>query len=131
MQKRQFLSRQRRRPAAWAHPGAEQRLIGINVSHSAEQLLIQQGAFDQRLAPAKQFCEIRGRYLKRLFSWRFKCLDYAKPAKAARINEAKFASRGETNDSVGMFLPIRIGRANLHAASHAEVHNPLSWFRAI
>src|SRR5439155_23884049 len=100
MQKRQFLSRQRSRPAAWAHPGAEQGLIGINVSHPAEQLLIQQCTLYRRLASAEQFFEIRCRYLKRLFSWRFKLLDYVEPSEMPMINEEKLMLRCEPNDSV-------------------------------
>ncbi len=49
----QFCLAERCGPATWAHAGAKQRLVRIDVPHAAQQSLVQQGALDRSLAAPK------------------------------------------------------------------------------
>src|SRR5580700_972974 len=49
----QLLSRERGGSPTRTYSGAEERLVGVNISHSAQKLLVEQRAFDRGLASAK------------------------------------------------------------------------------
>src|SRR5208282_880725 len=53
MQLAQLLPGDGCRPPPGTDAGAEQRLVGIDVAHAAQQFLVQESALDRSLAPAK------------------------------------------------------------------------------
>src|SRR5256885_5235153 len=50
----QLFSSNRRGPSTGANAGAEQRLVGINIAHPAQQFLIEQRTLDGSLTSPKQ-----------------------------------------------------------------------------
>ena len=78
--------------AAGANSCAEQGLIRINVSHSAQQLLVEQRALDRSLTAAKQFEEAIGIGFQRLDATGFEAAGVgdAEPSEAPGVDKAQF-----------------------------------------
>src|SRR5579864_4566816 len=118
-----------------ASPGAnadpKQRLVGINISHAAQKLLIQKCALDGGFPSAKERGKVLKANLKRLRARSFELFIYAQPSKAARINKSQFPPRRKPENCMGVFRELAIGRADQQAAGHPEVHNPLRPARAV
>src|ERR1051326_289765 len=74
-------------PSSRTDAGAEQRFVGINISHAPQQLLIEQRAFDGSLATAKQPDEPLKVNIKGLDAPGIKIRRNAQPPKAPRIDE--------------------------------------------
>src|SRR5579864_6084597 len=64
-----FRTRDGGRPPPGPNSGAEQAFICVDVSHSMQQLLVQQRRLDRRLARAKKLHEFFDLDLKRLRPW--------------------------------------------------------------
>ncbi len=88
--------------AARADSGAEQRFIGINVAHAAQEFLIEESAFNGRLAATKQSEEAIEIGVQRLNAEGVKVTVYgdAQAAEAAGIVEALFPSLGKLQNGV-------------------------------
>src|SRR5208283_2971126 len=127
MQLAQLFASDRRSTAAGANARAEQRFISVNVSHAAEKCLIEQSTLDGSLAAAKEGHEA--------VEIDFQGLDAAggkicrrrdaEAAEAAGIDEAQFPAGGQSQDGVGVLLDFCFRLADLHAARHAKVNDPL------
>src|SRR3569833_3170487 len=52
-----FMQGQISSPHSWANSRAKKSLVGINVSHTGKQRLVQQCSFYRQLSSAEQFCE--------------------------------------------------------------------------
>ena len=78
--------------AAGADACAEQRFVGVNVSHAAKEFLVQQRAFNRRLAPAEESYELIEVDLQRFDARGVKCgfRRDAEASETARIDEAQF-----------------------------------------
>jgi hypothetical protein len=109
--------------------GSKQGFIGINVANPAEQFLVQQGALDRSLPPAKELYKIVFADFKRLQSGSGKIpvAGDAEAPKAAWVDETYFPSRSELGDRMGMLLDVGVGRADQHLSCHPQVHDPLPW----
>ncbi len=66
--------------------------------------------------------------LERFDAARFEIGSDTQTAEAARIHEAQFPARSEAQDGVRVLLHLRLRLADLQAAGHAEVHDPLSFW---
>src|ERR1700747_1536604 len=68
VQPSQLLPRDGRRPPPGTNASAKQRLVRINVAHTAQQLLIQKSALDRSLAPTEKRDELLLTHFQRLHS---------------------------------------------------------------
>src|SRR5215470_428549 len=106
---------------------AEQGLVGVDVPHAPQQLLIEEGALDRSLASAEQGEEL----ILLNFQWfdaaRFKISAalYAEPAETARINKPQFAARTQLCDRVRVLDDLSVRPAHHQAPRHAEMNDPL------
>src|SRR5579864_2347662 len=110
-------------PGANARP--KQRLVGINISHATQKLLIQKCALDGGFPSAKERGKVLKANLKRLRARSFELFNYAQPSKAARINKSQFPPRRKPDDCMGVFRELAVGRADQQAAGHSQVNDPL------
>src|ERR1700680_650189 len=88
----QLLMRDRSRAPARANSSAKQGFIRVDVSHSPQQLLVEQCALDGSIPPMEQSRESVELDFQRFESPRFKrgVTGHAKPPEASRVNKAQF-----------------------------------------
>src|SRR4051812_7720291 len=122
------------RAAARTNGGAEESFVSIDIAYTAQQLLIEQRAFDGRLATFEERDELLFADPERFPALSCKNvlrLVNGEAAEAARIDKAKLASGAEFGDQMSMFGKIGIRRCDEHLASHAKAHDPLPGFREV
>src|SRR5450631_2998022 len=129
MKAREFGSGQGFRLAARTNPSAVERLVGVNVADTAEELLIQQGALDGSIASTEEALEVVEGNLERLETGSGK--EFAggsdgQFAEHAGIDEADFFPGRELRNQMRVLGKIGGGIDNQGAAGHAEVDDPLS-----
>src|SRR5208283_4962017 len=115
--------------------GTEERLVSINVSHSAQQLLIEQRTLDWRLATAEEGKEAVDFGVQRLVAGSNESRDTPgfnshnrQPSEPSWINEAQLATRSQLQNSVSVLGHFDFGGCNQQPASHTEVYDPLPSF---
>src|ERR1700733_15025506 len=104
-----FRAGKRRSATAWPDLGPKQRLIGVDIADSAEELLVEQRTLDRRFTSVKkrnemfevdvqrfEACRTETRILRRA-----KAYD-GQSAEATHIDEAQFASGLELQNGVGV-----------------------------
>src|SRR5581483_9456798 len=113
--------------AARADAGAEQRLVGVDVAHAAQQLLVQERALHRRPAAAEQAGEEFESDVERLGSGGGESVaaDDAQLAEHAGIDEAQLAPGGEMRDQVRVLFDGVRWLADQQPPGHAEMHDPL------
>ena len=121
----ELRARNRRRSPAGTKARSKQRLICINISDAAQQLLIQERALDWSLPPVKKFNESFFVQIQRLNASRIKRGMNAKLAKHPRIDKTQFASRRQGCNQVRMPGNFSSRLANHHPPSHPQMHYPL------
>ena len=106
--------------------GPEQGFIRVDVAHTAQQLLIEEGALDGRLAPAKERPKLFFPGLQRFHpTWVETTRMDAELAEHPRIDKPEFAAGGERGDQVSVFNDLSCRLAHHHAPGHAEMDDPL------
>src|SRR5581483_3219113 len=113
--------------AARADAGAEQRLVGVDVAHAAQQLLVQERALHRRPAAAEQAGEEFEADVERLGAGGGESVaaDDAQLAEHAGIDEAQLAPGGEMRDQVRVLFDGVRWLADQQPPGHAEMHDPL------
>jgi hypothetical protein len=115
------------RAAPWAYSGPEETLIGIDVSNSVQQLLIEQGCLHGRFAPMKKPLKIRQADSQGLASRPLELMaPYFQPPEAARIYKMQLSSRLKMCDEVRMFRRQGILANHDHATGHPQMYYPLA-----
>src|SRR5271166_2359759 len=124
----------RERCSATARPdcGAEERLVRVDVSHAAQQPLVQQRTLDRGFKTAEKRKEALALRVQRLVTGsgesrgglRFHS-DYRQSSESPRVDETQLASRGQLQNRVSMFCHRSFWRCDQQASSHAEMHDPL------
>src|SRR5581483_3801876 len=114
------------RTASRTYAGPEQRLIGVDVAHPAEQFLVEQSPLDWRLTSAEQIDEFFYFNFERLRSRCLKFVGDAQPPEAAGIDKEHFPAGCEARNRMCVLFNFGRGIADQHASGHAEVNDPLS-----
>ena len=117
-------------PAPGPQSGAKQALVSIDVAHSREQSLVEQGGLDGQSAPVKQGHKIFPPNAKRLRTRSreaFAAAEVAKlqPAEPARIDETQLPSASQSEARMSMRGHGAFGRGHQEPPGHAQMHNPL------
>src|SRR5690348_6462007 len=103
MQARQLEPRQGMRSAPRAYSGPEKTLIGIDVSYSVQQLLIEQGCLHRRLTLMKKPFKLRQADSQGLASRSLELIaPYLQPPEPARIYKVQLSSGFKACDEMGM-----------------------------
>lgn len=103
VQKPQIVSAQRGCPATRTNACTEERLVGIDVSHSAQQLLIQQSALNRSSAATEERDELFFANFQRFHTAGIKAVRVnAQFSEHSRIDESQFAAGGEPGDQVSV-----------------------------
>src|SRR5258705_12483024 len=104
-------------------PGAEERFVGIDVSNTAQQFLIEQRTLDGCLTAAKQCDKSFFFYFQWLDAARFELSRamHAQPAEAPRVDETKFTPGCQFGDRMSMLHGLGVRIADRHAALHPEM----------
>src|SRR5689334_1411019 len=90
MQLAQLRAGERMGAAAWPDMCAIQRFIGIDISHSMQQLLVKKGRFDGCFAFVKELREFFHSHLERFGPWAVEtALPYLQAAKSSRVDKAQ------------------------------------------
>ena len=115
---------------ARANGGAKEALVGVDVTHAGEQLLIEQGGFDGQAPWPEELGELLRRHLKRIGPWSAEAGTAAEiaelqPPKAARVNEAQFPAAGQAQPRMSVGWDGSIRGSDQQSAGHAEMDNPL------
>lgn len=115
------------RAAARTYSGAEKTLVGIDVSYSVQQLLIEQGCLHRRFALMKKPLKIRQADRQGLAARSLELIaSDLQPPEPARIYEMQLSSGLKTRDEVCMICGHGILVNNKHATSHPQMHHPLA-----
>src|ERR1041385_619236 len=113
-------------PAARPDVRAEQGFIGIDVSHSVEQLLVQQRSFYGCFAAMEELRKIFRANIQRLSTRTAKSAGaYLKPPEAPRIDKAQLTAGSQFGYQMGMLGRLYFRGGNQHLARHAQVNDPL------
>jgi hypothetical protein len=112
--------------------GAEETFVGINVSYSVEQFLVQQGSFDGGAAGTEEagevfFGDLQG-FLARAGEARsFFCRRTVQlhAPEAPGVDKAEFPPGSQMEDAMSVGRDGCIGIRNEQAAGHTQVHDPL------
>ena len=124
-----MVARNGRGAAAGPDTGPEQRFIGVNVADTAQEVLIEERALDGSLAAAEQRQEAVEIDFQRFDAGgvEVSCRRDAQAAEAAGIDETQFLAGRQFEDGVGVLGDFGLRFADLQAACHAEVDDPLGF----
>ncbi len=116
--------------AARTNPGPEEALVGIDVAHSGEQILVEQSGLDGELAAPEEGSELVAAYGQWFGPRRGEGGTAAqvaelKAAEAARIDKTQLPTAGQSEAGMGMGLDGSIGGTNQQPPGHPQVHDPL------
>lgn len=127
----QIGARQAAGSPARTDPGAIEAFVGIDISHSGKQFLVEQGSLDGQAPAAEQGREsflVNG---ERLGAWASEPgmpaeIAELEPSEPARIYKAQFAAAGEGQARVGVGRDRCLWCGDKQAPGHAQVNDPLS-----
>lgn len=106
---------------------APEAFIGVDVTDTAEEALIEQKGFDAGAAATKGGSEIGGGYFERVgtktgeFVSEERFIEISHAAEATRIGVAEFAAVVEQHADVRVFFKRQVGRNGSKLTGHAEV----------
>ena len=113
-------------------PCPEKTLVGIDIPHSMQELLIEQGSLDGGAAGTKERGKIVPGYLEGLLASSGEAFRFllgvsveSQTPESARIDKTQLSPRGQMQDAMGMpgNGSCRIG--DQQPPSHAQMHDPL------
>ena len=114
--------------------GAEETLVGIDISHSMQELLIQQSSLDRGAAGPEKGGELVGRDTQGLLSGSLETvglrLFLGDPVKrhaseAPGVHKAELSPRLQMQNGMGVRRKRRGRIGDQQATGHAQVHDPL------
>ena len=117
--------------AARPDTGMKEAFVGVDVTHTGKQALIEQGSLDRQASATKE-C---GKFFRGDGEWLCACCGKGRlpvqtqklePAKAARVNKAQLATTGQAEPSVSMCGDWSFGGRDKKPPGHAEMDDPLS-----
>src|SRR5580658_3752415 len=118
-------------------PRAPQAFVGIDVSHSAKDTLIEQERFDSRATPPQLGEELRSGCFQRVQAELAESSlvppggKYPHLAEAADVGVAEFAAVVQSKEDVGMRLDGRLGRAGYDLPGHSQMDQQREILRAV
>ena len=120
--------------SSWADAGAKEALVGVDVAHPMQELLVEQGGLNSSAAAAEKGGEVIGGNAERLpagalkgFRLLFSCRNPVKfhASEAPWIDKAQFPGGRESKDAMGMRGDRRIRIGDQQAACHTQMNDPL------
>src|SRR5258708_782359 len=115
------------RAAPRPYTSPEETLVGIDVAHTVQQLLVQQSCFNRGFALAEKLDEVFQFNLQRLRTRPGKAfLAHFQPAKAPGVYKPQLSSGREFRNQVSVLLDLGFRSCDQHASRHAKMHDPLA-----